>query len=206
MVENGDLENPTMAKKEVPTMVENDFSKCTRLKSLTRTKNKKAQIKIQQTAFMLIAVTLFFVLVGLFVLSFKLSNMKKNAEELEQENAMLLATKLANSPEFSCENSFGGEKGACIDADKVMMLKQNIEEYTDFWGVSNIRIRKVYPAEEEKECTISNYPDCTTINLFGKEVQGYDASNFVSLCRKEGGEGYSYDKCELARIIINYES
>ncbi len=165
---------------------------------------KKSQIKIQQTAFMLIAVTLFFVLVGLFVLSFKLSNLKESAADLQEKNAMLLVTKLANSPEFSCERAFGSEKGSCIDADKVMMLKENIEEYENFWGVANIEIRKILPAGEE-ECSLTNYPDCGIIKLWKKEVSGYDMSNFVSLCRKESLEGESYDRCELARLIVSYE-
>lgn len=183
-------------KKRKPTMV----------KKIIKNKmiNKRSQIKIQQTAFMLMAVTLFFVLVGLFVLSFKFSNLKESATDLEEKNAMLLVTKLANSPEFSCGNAFGSEKGACIDADKVMMLKENLEEYENFWGVGNIEIRKIYPVQEE-ECTLTNYPECGIIRLWEKEVSGYDMSNFVSLCRKEYLEEESYDRCELARLIISYE-
>ncbi len=166
--------------------------------------NKRSQMKIQQTAFMLMAITLFFVLVGLFVLSFKFSNLKESAVDLKEKNAMLLVTKLANSPEFSCEQAFGSEKGSCIDADKLMMLKENIEEYENFWGVENIEVRKIYPAQKE-ECSLINYPECGIIKLWKKEVSGYDMSNFVSLCRKEVFEGESYDRCELARLIISYE-
>ena len=101
-------------------------------------KNKKAQLKIQQMAFMLIAVTLFFVLVGLFVLGVKLTGLKKSATALEEKNSMLLVTKLANSPEFSCGFAFDETKLACIDADKVMMLKESISKYGNFWQVGNI--------------------------------------------------------------------
>lgn len=166
----------------------------------------KAQMKIQQTAFMLLAVTLFFVLVGLFVLTFKFSGLKETAELLQEENAMLLVTKLANSPEFSCGDAFGTNKGNCIDADKVMALKENINDYSGFWGVSNIEIRKIYPESATKiECTTNNYPDCNVIKIRQKQVSGYDASNFVSLCRKESFENDVYDKCELARIMVSYE-
>ena len=84
---------------------------------------RKAQLKIQQMAFMLIAVTLFFVLVGIFVLAFRLSNLQESAELLEEKNAMLLVTKLANSPEFSCGDAFGTSRTNCVDSDKVMALK-----------------------------------------------------------------------------------
>lgn len=176
-----------------------DFLNCLRRKS-----HKKAQMKIQQTAFMLLAVTLFFVLVGLFILTFKFSGLKETAALLQEENAMLLVTKLANSPEFSCEGAFGSAT-ACVDADKVMALKENIKDYSGFWGVSNIEIRKIYPeSATEIECTTNNYPDCNVIKIRQKQVSGYDASNFVSLCRKESFENNVYDKCELARIMISY--
>ena len=97
-------------------------------------KNKKAQMKIQQTAFLLIAITLFFVLVGILVLGFKVSDLRKSATLLEEKNAVLLVSKLANSPEFSCGNAFGSSRINCIDSDKVMMLKENIDRYVNFLG------------------------------------------------------------------------
>jgi len=167
--------------------------------------NKKGQLKIQQMALMLIAVTLFFVLVGLLVLSVSFSNLKESATILEEKNAMLLVSKIANSPEFSCGSSFGNTKLNCIDFDKAMVLKQNIEKYKGFWGVSNIEIRKVYP-RGDVVCNSGNYPDCSIIRLNEKEVSGFDLSNFVSLCRKESDNGEIYDKCELAKIMISYEA
>ena len=132
----------------------------------------KAQMKIQQMAFMLIAVVLFFSLVGMFVIVIKFSGLKESAAVLEERNALLLATKLANSPEFSCGEAFGSARVSCVDADKVMMLKENIEKYSDsdFWGVSNIEIRKIYPKmDEEIICNIGNYPDCNLIKLISGE-------------------------------------
>jgi len=177
-------------------------------------KQRKGQLKIQQMAFMLMAVTLFFVLVGIFILTFYLSSLKGSATELEEENAMLLVTKIANSPEFSCGEAFGGEKIDCIDADKVMMLKQNIESYEKvsgnreetFWGVgTNIEIRKIYPKEDsEIICSRNNYPDCNVIKI-GSEAISAEYSNFVLLCRKDSYESEVYDKCELAKVMVSYK-
>jgi hypothetical protein len=171
------------------------------------TRSKKAQMKIQQMAFMLMAVTLFFVLVGMFVLVIRFSGLKKTATQLEEENAMLLATKIANSPEFSCGNAFGSQRTNCIDADKVMMLKGYADTYKNFWGVSNIEIRKIYPTSEggDIKCEIGIYPACNVIRLQDKEVSGFDLSNYVSLCRKEFSEMGVYDKCEIAKIMVSYE-
>ncbi len=61
-------------------------------------KEKKAQLKIQQMAFMLIAVVIFFVLVGMFFLMLRYSKLRETSEIIESENAMLLVSRLANSP------------------------------------------------------------------------------------------------------------
>lgn len=164
---------------------------------------KIAQLKIQQMAFMLIAVTLFFVLVGIFVLAFRLSNLQESAELLEERNAMFLVTKLANSPEFSCGDAFGKSRANCVDSDKVMALKENIQRYSGFWGVTGIEIRKIYPeSNSEIVCEIDNYPDCNLIKVVSGR-DGIGVSNFVSLCRKENFENLVYDKCELAKIIVS---
>lgn len=167
---------------------------------------KKAQLKIQQTAFMLIAVTLFFVLAGIFMLVFGMSNLKDQANIIKEKNALLLVSKLANSPEFSCGESFGTRKSNCVDADKLIALKANNEKYSDYWNVENIEIRKIYPIENEKLCTIANYPNCNIIRIYDKEISGYSVGNFVSLCRKESSENQIYDKCEIAKLIISYNS
>ena len=165
------------------------------------TKNKKAQMKMQQMIFMLIALTLFFVLVGLFLIMVVFSGAKESAALLEERDALLLVSKLANSPEFSCGGAFGGVKINCIDSDKIMALKSNINRYSNFWGVDGIKIKKIYP-EEEDVCTFENYPVCGEITLF--TGRGTGVSNFVALCRKENIEGQIHDKCELARIIVYY--
>lgn len=165
----------------------------------------KGQVKIQQMAFMLIALTILFVLVGLFALGFNLSRIRGDAETLQEKNAMLLVSKLANSPEFACGQSFGNNKLSCIDMDKMMALQDEIADYADFWGVSNIEVQKIYPFEEEIICTNQNYPDCNLLSLRGKENSGADIYNFVSLCHKErDGSGF-YDKCEIGRLMVFYE-
>jgi len=175
---------------------------------LIKTKMRKtirAQMKIQQMSFMLMAVTLFFILVGLFALVFGLSGVKQSALALEEKNVLLLVTKLANSPEFSCGNSFGSNKMNCIDADKVMVLKDSIDKYTGFWGsgIQNIMIRTM-PIAETKLCTKSSYDGCNTIDVFSKGSTGFPIENFVSLCRKQAGQNGVYDKCEVAKLIIYY--
>ena len=166
--------------------------------------NHRGQLKIQQMAFMLIAVTLFFALVGLFLIVFVFSGLKESATALQEKNALLLVTKLANSPEFSCGDVFFGNKINCVDADKVMMLKENLDKYKGFWGVTNIEIQKVYPVGS-KICTLANYPNCSVIKIYSLDESGYSVSNFVSLCRKDVFDGEVSDRCELAKLIVSYK-
>jgi len=166
-------------------------------------KNKKAQMKIQQMMFMLLAVTFLFILVGVFFLAIKLSTLKQSATSLEEKNAMLLVSKLASSPEFSCENAFGA-KASCVDFDKVIALKE-MKEYSDFWGVAEIEIRKIFPASNEI-CTSQNYPNCGIVKVFESKKNALPPStNFISLCRKEVSERIIYDKCELALLMVSSE-
>ena len=165
--------------------------------------SKKAQLKIQQMAFMLIAVTLFFILVGMFVLSIYLSDLRNTALVFEEKNARLLVAKLANSPEFSCGEAFKGKKTNCIDADKVMMLRENINRYSGFWDVENIEIRIIYPESTNIKCTLENYPDCNIIKIRDGPITE-EFSNFVSLCRKASLDGEVYNKCEIAKLMVSY--
>jgi len=175
------------------------------VKMIIKMKNKKAQMKVQQMAFMLIAVTLFLVMAGMFMLMISFSGIRDAAKLLEEKNALLLVSKIADSPEFSCGNAFGTTRSNCIDTDKVMALTGRLRDYRGFWGVPGIEIRKIYPAGGRK-CSLENYPECEKITIEDSR-EGTGVSNFVSLCRKEqnSSTGYIYDKCELGRIIVTYE-
>lgn len=164
---------------------------------------KRGQVKLQQTAFMLIAITLFLILVALAFLSFRLSGLKEKATELQEENAKTLAIKMANSPEFSCGGAFGTVRSNCIDLDKVMALKENINKYRGFWGVAGISMVRVYPKFNNVKCTLGNYPDCGILEVYSEnKTKGADYSNFVSLCRKELINGETVNKCEIGKILV----
>ncbi|MCK5609182.1 hypothetical protein KAR91_45330 [Candidatus Pacearchaeota archaeon] len=170
--------------------------------------NKRGQLKIQQMAFVLLAITLFFVLAGMFALIFLMAGLRNEATALEEKNALLLVTKLANSPEFSCGGAYGSDRVNCVDADKVMVLSKNIDKYSKFWGLENIEIRKIYPKGDTLVCTLSNYPDCNSIKIKSSssgDVSGYYLENFVTLCRKAQDNGITYNNCDVAKLLVSYE-
>ena len=159
--------------------------------------NKRAQLKIQQMAFVLVALIIFLAIVALFYFSISLSNLRKTAASLQDEEAKEIIRKLASTPEFvlttfTCSN--------CIDLDKTFSLKER-RSYDGFWNLGFLQIEKVYP-EEKNECDKANYPNCRTITLIKNEEIGSPKRAFVTICywtKEKGG----YTKCELGRIYAS---
>ena len=155
---------------------------------------------------MLLAVTLFFVFVGIFFISLKTAGLQEDAEALKLDKASGLVERISSNPEFVFEG-----KSNAIDGDKLMILKGESEyvyieggKRKTFWGVKGIIVKKIYPVEEEVECTKDNYPECNLIKLF-TDANSAPISSFVSLCTKKSFEGKNYDDCELAEIMIEEE-
>jgi hypothetical protein len=165
---------------------------------------KKGQLKIQQMTFMLLAVTLFFVLAGMFVLVTSVNGLSQKSAIQKQNNAQLLVSKISDSPEFSCGESFGTGLTSCIDFNKVINLKNNLKVYGNgsFWGIQGLQIRIIYPKSNNTECNPGNFPNCNKITLIPSN-NGTGVSNIVSLC---GYYGQSEIKCDLAEIIVTYQT
>lgn len=159
--------------------------------------NKKAQLKIQQMAFVLAAIIIFFALVGLVYFSIMIKNLEKSAVSLKEEEAKELVKKLAGSPEFSYEDCAN-----CVDLDKVLALKDR-DSYDDFWNLNYLAVRVDYPKKSESECSLDNYPNCRGVVIIDNEEPGIVESAFVSVCRWSGNRGYR--KCEIGKILASGE-
>ncbi|MBM3233505.1 hypothetical protein FJZ19_00250 [Candidatus Pacearchaeota archaeon] len=160
----------------------------------------KAQLKIHQMAFMIMAVFIFFILAGLFYLVIYMQDLKKEVNIEEKNRATEMAGFLASSAEFSCGDY-------CIDGDRAMILG-NRTVFQKLWQVSSIEIRTVYPSNNtEILCTISNYPYCNLIKIYSNKKGGEStASSFVSLCHRVNENDYIYFQCEVAKLIIGYKT
>lgn len=157
--------------------------------------SSRGQLKIQQMAFVLMAIIFFFALVAILYLIISLGNLKEKAASLQEDEAKELVRKLASTPEFAssaCSN--------CIDLDKVFILKSR-NSYKGFWNLDFLQIEKVFPTSKG-ECEKSNYPQCSKITLIPKEEFGSPSNAFVSLCYFEQQQG-GYVKCELGRIYAS---
>jgi hypothetical protein len=96
---------------------------------------KKSQIKIQEMAFMLVAIILFFILVGLFALSIVYKNIQESAEQIQEERTLSAIGYLAGTAEFTCPAG----KSNCVDADKLMGLIGK-KSYESFWSFSSLKV------------------------------------------------------------------
>jgi len=158
----------------------------------------KAQMKIQQMVFMILAVFIFFILVGLFFLAIQLKDVGKNAEILNKNQAISSLEVLANMPEFN----YKSEWSMSLDEDKLKILSGNFsKDYEAFWPVSSIRVYKIYPVFEEPiKCPGNN---CNYYEIYNsKESTNNTYSTFVSLCSKTKEFDSDYDRCEVAKIEV----
>ena len=158
--------------------------------------NKKAQMKIQEMAFVLLAIIVFFGMVSLVYFSIRISNLKTDTGIQREQSAKEVVRKLSDIAEFSWASCSG-----CIDEDKVFALKDRTS-YKNLWDIDYLSIQKVYPNSTNIECDKSNYPHCSTITLINSTKDyGVPVSAFVALCRFEPDGGYT--KCELGKIYAS---
>ena len=147
---------------------------------------------------MLLAISLFFILVFLFYVSIKFSSIKQSKIDLDREKAAGLVTKIASLPEINF-----GDNSRAVDADKLMLLK-SFNEYKGFFGVKGIIIRKLPLTSNKIECTLDNYPECNLIKIFTTKDSAPTGS-YVALCTKKTINDRAYDKCEIAYLMLESE-
>ena len=161
----------------------------------------KGQMKIQQMAFVLVAVMIFFGMVALIYFSISFSNIKDRAESLREKEAREIVKKISSSPEFSSDI---GDCSSCVDLDKVLMLKEE-EDYKKFWNLDYLVVEKISNKTSVIECTKVNYPDCDKITIIEKTQDfGLVDEAFVTLIRWDPDLGSSGSfRYELGRVYAS---
>jgi hypothetical protein len=167
----------------------------------------KGQLKIQQTAFMLVLVVIFFFMVGLIYLSISLANLREKAQQLRDDEAKEIVRSISGLPELAFTSS--SDCVSCIDFDKALQLSEALKSgpYENFWNFDFLMIEKIYPqtSPDVVECTASNYPDCNRLILISKTSDfGAAQSAFVTLARWD--ENMNYYRYELGRIHASGEN
>lgn len=151
-----------------------------------RKNSRKGQLKIQETAFMLLALAFLFALLFIFYSNYQVKEIYSEKNKLLEEQAISLLEKFMAMPEFSCL------QGECIDEDKLFVLR-NMTSYNDLWrGISKIQVVKIYPQKE-------------SIIIYQKGKAEITYSSFIPLCKTKQSEGYVWQECSLAKLLISIE-
>jgi hypothetical protein len=167
----------------------------------------KAQIKIQEMAFVLVALMIFGAIGGIFFINYRINQTKSVVEDQRQTRAIEMALKLCDMPELSW-SSDNKECSNCIDLDKALVLKEKTVSgaYKYFWNkdIDWIKIELLYP-KKSGECTSSNYPNCAEITILNRTKEHSYEGAFVALCRYNQEKGDNFE-CELGRILVSAKS
>lgn len=159
-------------------------------------KPRKAQLKIQEMAFVLVAFIIFFVILGLFYFSVRIADMGDEVKLGKEQKTMELIRKISATPELGwreCSN--------CVDLDKALAMKEknDVYSYNKLFDLDYLVIERIYPEQNEAECQKSNYPSCNKITIVKmREEYGVSYSSFVALCRWDNS--INSEVCELGRI------
>ncbi|MGB9708034.1 MAG: hypothetical protein ACPLXC_01770 [Candidatus Pacearchaeota archaeon] len=152
--------------------------------------NKQAQLKIQEMAFVLVAVIFLGGLLLLFFARFQMSSLQKAATEIKELRTITMLRVVASMPELSCR-----EEAICIDEDKLKAFNSSTSlqnKYAPLWQSSDIVkiiVEEVYPQASAVNYTIyKKTPAGNTVTY----------STFIPLC-SESKQGTS---CKIAKIKI----
>lgn len=161
--------------------------------------SSKGQMKMQQMAFMLVGLVLFFAMVGIIYFTLSVGSLRKEAQKLQEEEAREITKKLASSPELAFTSK--SDCSNCIDLEKALMLADLLKtsgDYEKFWNLDYMMIERVYPKGAEVECTRFNFPDCNKITIINSTRVVSESPSFVALARWDPAtEKYKY---ELGKI------
>ena len=142
-------------------------------------------MKIQQMAFMLVAVVIFFSMVGVIYFSITITNFRTQAENLRKNEASEIVKSITGAPELGFTSKTTCSQ--CLDLDKALLLKDLAQSgaYKNFWDLDYLEIEIVYPpVSGQVECTRANYPNCNRLVIINKtENFGLASSAFVALAR-----------------------
>ena len=159
---------------------------------------KIGQMKIQQMAFMIMAVFLFFILVGLFFIGIQFKDVRGTAAQLQKDQAISSLRVIADMPELNYDSS----ETMTVDEDKLEVMSSNFSgAYNVFWPVASVGVYKIYPAfDSVKKCPGLG---CNFYDIYDSgqsNVKTY--STYVSICKRVREEGSAFDRCEVGKLVV----
>lgn len=148
----------------------------------------KAQLKIQEMAFVLLA---FIFLAGiglLFYVSIRSGGLEQSAQTLAEEGTIGTVASLPSLPGLQ------GPCPQCLDLDGLYtLLLLNRTSLLDHWDLDYLQIVK---DARNITCTSTTYPDCSTLTLTRSTSYGSATRAFVAACFWD--RTLQQERCEIA--------
>jgi len=155
-------------------------------------KMKKGQMKIQEMAFVLLALVLLAVIGFIFFIKLSQNKLVESAENIREKTAISLLERIANLPELECYCK-PSCRANCIDEDKLDSFKNRLQGNKNleslFQGLSNVRIVRIYPPGSDVLIYSSQNPG---------NASSY--STFINTCKYETSGEFNY-KCNMAMLV-----
>ena len=165
---------------------------------MVKPNSKKADMQIQQMAFMIVAVFIFFGLVALFFANIQIRKIKNTASSLQTEQAISSLQVIADMPEFS----YSRTETMTLDEDKLQIMSGNFsKQYVDFWPVASIEVYKIYPSFSEIiKCPAAN---CNYYKIYdNNQTNKKTYATFVSICSKQRESNSFFDRCTIGKLVV----
>lgn len=146
----------------------------------------KAQMKIQEMAFVLLALVLLALIGFIFFLRLSQQKFTESAETIKAKTTISLLERIASLPELECPR-----QPLCIDEDKANMFIQQSDKLSQlFQGLTKVRIKRIYPSG----------PDLILYDT-GQGNSSY--STFISLCKYNLATTPLSYNCNMALIVAS---
>jgi len=161
--------------------------------------SKLAQFQIQQMAFMIIAIFIFFALAAIFILQISLSDLEGSSADIRTEKAINFLSTIPSMTELSFDDSCSN----CLDKDKLTALSDFGTEYKRFFPLESLRAFKVYPVPEENIIDGDlTCPSRDCIIIFDTDSTSYqEYATFVPVCIKSRRQGVLREECEMWKLV-----
>lgn len=182
----------------------------------TTKKKTKAQLQLQEMAFVLVGLILFFALLLLFFAVFQQARIKSLAEEIRREETIAKLHSIANMPEFSCREAF------CVSEESLLAFKNlddvQKQKYYKMWDEAKIvliKFERVFQGQIDmaqptspRSCdNINVLPNCDYHIIYNKTLEkNYEAhSTFIPMCYIANEKGIPISYCNIGKIIVGFE-
>lgn len=143
---------------------------------------KKGQVQIMQTVFIVILVFIILFIAFIFYLNYEKESMNIDIASQKEKEGVLVASYMLTTPEISCSQNLDVKQN-CFDASKLAVFQPNLypEYYSDYFKKSNISIiiffGNITPGVCDEENNIV-FPNCNEFRIYENVPMQYEGNDF----------------------------